>query len=537
MNIKHILAASLMAATALPTMALPPEGVETWKPAGTGMLRDDLISQYHYIDDYHEFPVVLEESEQVPGRYRMVNAYSNYPKRYAEFPSDIKNYTIIDCSDPEHVFISKGLGAYYIGQDQCITFWSKADDLYFRKYEDWDAVEKEVNCVGKMVDGIVTFPKGQLMVGLYAMTYTPKDYNGEHPEEAPDMVFILANMHGKFRLRLPNAPEPEVKATLEGVDANRTNVAYNVKFGADTEYALAALVEGSYVGGIEKKIASGEVASVRLDSSGTVTFPYTGDGLHTLVVVPFYNGHAHNAEVNARVYEYAANTWRPLCKASYTEGFLHSNELSENPKTGWEFESDTYDVEVEYDEAVYRRFRIKEPYAAYINSCLSTYDYSRNHYIELNAEDPTCVRIPMTENGIGFQLEYLGVINIWSRADRYLVQGKADVAAIKAKGWNGVLADDTFTFGKQSLYINLTDKAPTSWYLANNDGAFKLALPKGTIEAYEKTMAENGVATIATPAFYPERWYTIDGTPLADEPTAHGIYLHLSHGVTKKVIK
>ena len=530
-----ILAAT--AASVSDAYALPPQGTETWKPAGTAMLRDDLLPQYHYVDDFFEFPVEIEESEQVPGRYRLVNAYANYPKHFVEFPSDVKNYTIIDCSDPAHVYISKGVGAYYVGQDQCISFWSKADDLYFRLYEDWDQVQKHADCVGTLTDGIVTFPKGQVMIGAYALSYTESDYHGENPEEAPDMLFLLGNMHGKFRLRLPGAPEPEVKVTLSGYADSSREIEYKVDFGADTEYVDIAVIEGDYVGGYDRQIASGEVASTRLTASGTFKTPYLGDQRYTLVAVPYYKSHAHNATIYTKEVEFAPTTWKPLCTAKYTEGFLHSNELSANPSTGWSLEGGTYDVEVEYDAATYRRLRIREPYAGYVNTCITTYDFTRNHYIEIDAADLDCVRILPTVNGIGFNLEYLGTINVWSRADRYLTNGQYTRDQIVANGWNGTLRDDAITFGKKSLYINLSDKAPDNWYLANYDGTFRLQLPAGTMERYEKTMEENAVNTITAPTYGPDRWLTIDGRPLPSEPTAPGLYLHIENGRTHKILK
>lgn len=525
-----------MAASTAAVHALPPDGPETWKPAGTGLLRDDLLPQFHYVYYYYEFPVELEESEQVPGRYRMVNAYANYPDKFVEFPDSIKNYTIIDCSDPAHVYISKGVGAFYVGQDACIALWSKADDLYFRRFEDWDQVQEYTDCVGTLTDGIVTFPKGQVMIGAYPMTYTNNDYHGVNPEDAPDMVYLLANMHGKFRLRLPGAPEPEVKVSLAGCSNADNQIEYNIEFGANTEYVDVAVLEGDYVAGYDRRIAAGEVPVTRLTAGGTFAVPYTGGVRYTVVAVPYYNSHAHNATVFTKDVEMGVSTWRHLCTAQYTEGFLHSNELADNPDTGWELEGGTFDVEVEYDSANPNSFRIREPYANYINTCITTYDFTRNHYIHFNASDPDCVLIPQTTNGIGFFIEYLGTINIWSRAARYLETGQYTVDQIKQKGWNGVLKDDVLTFGKKSLYINLTDKAPLNWYLANNDGAFKLAMPQGTMERYRQEM-QNSIPNVIAPTRTAERWYTIQGTPLTAEPTQPGIYLHQRNGKVSKVIK
>lgn len=537
MSVMAVAVMAAMAASTPKAFALPPQGVETWKPAGTALLRDDLLPQYHYVEDFYEFPVQIEESEQVPGRYRLVNAYANYPKKFVEFPNNITNYTIVDCSDPAHVFISKGVGAYYVGQDACISFWSKADDLYFRLYEDWDQVQKKADCVGTLTDGIITFPKGQVMIGAYPLTYTAEDYRGEKPEDAPDMVFLLANMHGKFRLRLPGAPEPEVKVTLAGCSTASKEIEYDIEFGADTQYADVAVIEGDYIGGYDKMIAAGQVKSTRVEKGGRIAVPYTGGERYTVVAVPYYNNHAHNSTVYTKDVEFGHTTWRHLCTAEYTEGFLHSNELGDNPNTGWELEGGKYNVEVEYDEANFLNFRIREPYANYINTCITTYDHTRTHYINFDVNDPDCVLIPQTENGIGFFLEYLGTINIWSRADRYLKSGQYTVEQIKDKGWNGVLRDDVLTFGKKSLYINLTDKAPGNWYLANNDGAFKLEMPKGTMDKYLEEMEKNSITVEAAPITGPEKWYTIHGTPLNEAPTQPGLYLHQRNGRVAKVIK
>lgn len=50
---------------------------ETWKPIGNGQIRDDIVTKSYILSGFYEFDVEMQESEQTPGRYRLVNAYKN----------------------------------------------------------------------------------------------------------------------------------------------------------------------------------------------------------------------------------------------------------------------------------------------------------------------------------------------------------------------------------------------------------------------------------------------------------------------------
>lgn len=96
------------------TSAAEAQTSETWKPIGTGLIRDDVITSFYIQDSFWEFPAEIEESEQTPGRYRILNAYKNCPSVGGpEFPA-VDNYLVVDASDPVHVYIEPACVNYYI---------------------------------------------------------------------------------------------------------------------------------------------------------------------------------------------------------------------------------------------------------------------------------------------------------------------------------------------------------------------------------------------------------------------------------------
>ena len=155
------LSAALLAAGAFAALPVFSQETESWKPAGTGMLRDDIVSSFYSLGTYWEFPVEVEESEQTPGRYRLVNAYVNAPKVGPDFPSDAVNYLVIDASDPEHCYVELGGTSYWIGEDegglQHMIVGSIADDYYNNKYSNWEKADEEGVC-GTLSKGCITFP-------------------------------------------------------------------------------------------------------------------------------------------------------------------------------------------------------------------------------------------------------------------------------------------------------------------------------------------------------------------------------------------
>lgn len=71
---------------------------ETWTDLGTGTYSDAILSNIGKGFDNKPVEVTVQESQQTPGRYRIVNPWP-------EFTGSDDNYLIIDATDPEFVII------------------------------------------------------------------------------------------------------------------------------------------------------------------------------------------------------------------------------------------------------------------------------------------------------------------------------------------------------------------------------------------------------------------------------------------------
>lgn len=230
---------------------------ETWKPIGDGILRDDVITGWYTLQNYFEFHVEMEESEETPGRYRLVNAYKNCPSIGGpQFPQ-ATNYIVIDASDPVHVYIEPGCASYYIGQDQALCLWSMADDYYNNRYGNWDRADEEGIC-GTLKDGVITFPRGAVLGSLIEgdISYDPSKH---------DLLWMQTNRNGMFRLKLPGTPDTDITMSMTGISDNKDEVEYVITFADDVEYVKIGTFAGEYTEEMRTLVETDGVSTIRLD--------------------------------------------------------------------------------------------------------------------------------------------------------------------------------------------------------------------------------------------------------------------------------
>ena len=158
-----VLAAALMSPTAS-------AAEETWKLIGTGTFRENFLHSWYIYSDFPEVEVEVMESEQTPGRYRIMNPYANYPD-YIGSPGCQEGdwYITVDASDPVHCYIETSKTGYIAGENQMLVVGSVADDYYNNRYGNWELADKE-NVCGKLVDGSITLSRGVMTLYLCAAT-------------------------------------------------------------------------------------------------------------------------------------------------------------------------------------------------------------------------------------------------------------------------------------------------------------------------------------------------------------------------------
>lgn len=534
MNFSKFIGASALALSLIaPAM---PASAETWKPAGTGRLRDDLMTYWYSFDEYYEFDVEIEESVETPGRYRLVNAYKNFPATLMEIPENFKdftNYLIVDASDPQHVYIDKGLAGILMGYDyettvpQFLNVWSIAADYYTNRFGDFVKADEEGVC-GKMVDGIISFPRYSILVTPYDAPLDPAErWNGEVPEDGPQVGFSTANSKGMFRLKLNGAPNVDMTCAAPTLSADNKNIQYQLSFESDVEYALAAMIEGNAIAGVAEKIASGAIQSVRVEKDGKLSLPYTADGQVSLIVVPYYNGHAHKALEYIHELTFFPD-WKSIGTAEFTETILGECEMSKS----FYLKPYTYTVEAEVCISKPHLVRIVDPYKdAYPYSYRTECDYTRQHNLVFDISDPDCVLMKHTDNGVGFQIGSYGTIEAWSRADRDITLRGKTKADVKALGLGGTLKDNVLTFPKETLLVRWPLIRPakpdgSDYYWANLQGNFCLKFAKDAdLSSVESIAAPEAAGT--------PRYFNLQGVEVSNP--GGGIFIRVCNGVSTKI--
>lgn len=501
---------------------------ETWKSIGTGTLRDDVVTVPYVLNNFWEFDVEMEESEQTPGRYRLVNAYKNCPKVGPEYPAEATNYLVIDASDPVHVYMEQGGTSYYIGQDQQLCVWSIADDYYNNLYGNWTKADEEGVC-GTLKDGVITFPKGALLWVASDATEELVFNPGKH-----DYVWTTCNRNGMFRLKLPGTPDTDVRIDFNRYDNKAAQVHYNVSLSPDIDYCKAALFEGEYTPAMAAQIEDGSVTTVEVKTGGDFAVPYEKDGVYTLVLVPYSQGRAWEASYCTYEWAFSEAEWKKLGTAQYTEGIISSNQMSDY---GLSYPTYTYDVNVEQNVANPALVRLVDPYGpeVYPEATNINYDTSKRYYLTFDFSDPDNVRLLRAED-TGLDLGY-GRIGVWSYADR-AVNDPAFTPAIQEALFpqglpTGHYDKDTRTvsFDAQAFVVKFPKGRPDTWYAANRKGEAKLVLPEGF------NLPDTGIEGVQAADNAPVRYYSIDGKLVnAAAKPAPGVYIMRKGGESKKVI-
>lgn len=438
---------------------------DEWTSLGTGRMRDDFFTTL-YIVDCVEFDVEVEENTNKPGLYRLVTPYRNYP--YApvnEIEED--NYMIVDATDPDHVFLGRCKTGFDFG-DGPIEVYSVAGYKYDQEGNLDGAIDD--GACGVLRNGHITFPTASLLVKY---------------ETAPEDQWRFANYNGQFRIKLPGAPNLDVNITLAGfVEGETDKVSFDIAMGDGCEKVRVALFQGEASNDSLRAMYDGSCNYQDITASGEVLFDYRGDGIYTIIAVPYYQGEPAKATHKTQELNYYNVGWKHIGQATYSEGFIADSEV---PISG--ISTCTYQVDIEESTDRPGYFRLVDPYGDnYIYSNSLSYDYTRHYYMEIDATDPQCVSLKLMEDGCGYDMGY-GRMQLWSRADRALGEGKTK-DEVKELGYFGKVENEVITFPTNMLLIRYIDIPNTGWYWANLSSTFKLVLPEGSYTGIQGVEAD-----------------------------------------------
>lgn len=522
---------------------------ETWKSIGTGLYRDNFLSFQYAIADFPEVEVEIEESEETPGRYRLVNPYANYPAETIGSPGCMSGnfYLIVDASDPAHVFVEAGPTGFIYGynpetnQNRQLVVNSMAYD-YYRKNGNWIAADREGLC-GKIVDKAITFPPNVLLMsGL--------DVDLEFDQD--DATWAYVDSKAMFRVKLPGAPDLDITGSFVSINEAKTQLNFNITLGADVEKALVALVPGdNYNGDAHEAVINGEVDSLEINASGAVSLPYTADGIYTLTVVPYLEGTPRTPFFRTMEFAYSEAEWRKAGQALFTETIMSSNDMRRN---GFVVPEYTYYVDVEESVATPGLIRLVDPYGdAWPGSYGYNYDESHHHYLVIDATNPDFVMIEKM-SPIGINYGY-GNMAIWSRTHRLMDDNDPAYIMLWANAWAlqhpdwteeqideeiyklalenaGTFKDNEITFPVGGIVLEFSLANPGTWYDANNNGNFSIKFEEGQINGKQST----GIASVADDSNAPVEYYRLDGTRANASELTQGLYIVRQGSKSSKIV-
>lgn len=314
-----------------------------WKSMGVGRYRDDFIPALYVVDPV-EFDVEVQESVSVPGLYRVVSPYKNYPGYPAVFDGD--TYLEFDATAPDKVYMKR----YDTGMDWGGGSIGINSVAYYRLVEDGslDGAYADGEC-GSLIDGVITFPADKMLVQEDIVTGSGTD------------IWRLANNFGMFRLVLPGAPDLDISININGPENKDGNqyisVSYNI--GKDCESVKVAMLEGDYNEGMTDGIISGTFTSQEITAGGDVLFPYDKDGIYTFIAVAYLQGKPRRTAYKTQELSYLDVDWESIGKAIYNEGFFSDHEP--NLMIGMD-EDAVMEVEVQQRVADPGYYRLVDPY-------------------------------------------------------------------------------------------------------------------------------------------------------------------------------
>ena len=135
------------------------DAAKTEKVEGMVMYTDDIITGFYGVGN-EQYPVKMQERDDLKGYFRVVNLYNDYMEGYYSDLS-MTTYLYIDATDPEHVYIPElfesnlDVGSGHILVHSLVGLRIKQD----RADELTDAD------FGKYENGKITFPIGALLIG------------------------------------------------------------------------------------------------------------------------------------------------------------------------------------------------------------------------------------------------------------------------------------------------------------------------------------------------------------------------------------
>lgn len=176
--------------------------------------------------------------------------------------------------------------------------------------------------------------------------------------------------------------------------------------------------------------------------------------------------------------------WISLGMATYRDDLVTTFWATGNP---------VYQVEIQENQEVPGLYRLVNPFGAnYPYNDPGDWDTTQDYYLEINAQDPEGVYIPLCQMGTDWGY---GFWKVWSMANYYMVRQGKSLDEVKAAGYCGTLKDGMITFPAGSLLFGMTNYNDGANYTSNGSGQFLVAMPGVVLADYSAELAYIGLFT------------------------------------------
>lgn len=246
--------------------------------ATTGLWRDGVFAEWFNLANPNlEQKVEIYERDDKPGYYRIYDVYNTayMTQMFGMDASSVcleKNYTYIDATDPDKVWIP----TFRTGLVMSTEYGECSIASYVTENEEFDASISSV--YGKLENGIITFPANSLQLNFAILGWYP------------------TNTYGLHRIILPGYRAIENNISLEASMSDKDGyLPVKVSFGQDISTVKLVAYKGSLAESMIAETAEGIAAGIiptnidDVKSSKTLQLSFEETGLYTLIAVGLDN--------------------------------------------------------------------------------------------------------------------------------------------------------------------------------------------------------------------------------------------------------
>lgn len=503
-----------------PQKAAPADAaVHVWKSLGVCQWTDDVLPALFKGLQPYKVELEVEQDENDPALYRIVDPYSLRNPYYDELESHRAEgdnasgrYIMIDATDPENLIIEpSSIGLMYDGEELFVASYS-----YYEKIGDIDAGFCDTyGLKGKLSNGIFTFPGARAMwVSTASLDARGSGFYG--------------NPNGAFRLVLPDAKDYSLEMlTADWCADDEGRIVFSPWGGDDVAYVKAGVVRSLSDEAGLKAIRDSSKQFVSRQGDYLSVDGAWGPNEKFYIVGYAYDaaGTLQGYDVNMFYTPDFSEGWTTLPgKARFTD-YIVSNIYTD-------IDLGTYEVEVQENDALPGYYRLVDPYArAPYNTLMPGTHGAHSHYLYLDASDPDCV--VLEESPIGMVLSQDGAMRVTSDAYILVQQGLPKDAIAYAKA-AGTMKDGVITFPAScKIYAGYNTEGMDSWYYCNYKTDASGNVVDGDLRI-DLSAATQGIADVEAESDAAVRYFNLQGVEI-NAPAAGSTVIRVCGRKAEKV--